>query len=254
MNSILFVWKPLGWTPLKAVTVFKEKNPEYKNATISYAGRLDPMAEGLLLLLVEDQNKKRKEYEGLKKTYVIEMVFGLSSDTYDALGVIEKVNAYEMDNNKVENALHDFIGRQKQVYPPYSSKTVLGKPLYWWARTNRISEIELPTREIEIKSITQLTQKRVSVEKICQKMIKAIQRVDGDFRQQQIIASWKKVCNEQKGSFFDVLKLEIECSSGTYMRRLVYDIGVRLGCGALCLSIRRTKLGDHLLKDSIRLA
>ena len=68
-SSLISVWKPQGWIPLRAVEEFKKKSPEYKDVKISYAGRLDPMAEGVLLLLVDEENKKRKVYEGFQKVY-----------------------------------------------------------------------------------------------------------------------------------------------------------------------------------------
>jgi tRNA U55 pseudouridine synthase TruB len=61
------VYKPQGATPLDAVTMFKARHPEYAGSTVSYAGRLDPMAEGLLILLIGDENRNRKHYERLRK-------------------------------------------------------------------------------------------------------------------------------------------------------------------------------------------
>ena len=68
MQSVIPVYKPLGLTPLQAIVKFKKLFPDYANEKISYAGRLDPMAEGLLLLLVGEENKQRNEYEDLSKT------------------------------------------------------------------------------------------------------------------------------------------------------------------------------------------
>ena len=87
-SSVVVVYKPQGWTPLAAVEEFKKSNPSYSDEKISYAGRLDPMAEGPLLLLVGNENKKRKEYEQLKKSYEAEIVLGISTDSFDALGII----------------------------------------------------------------------------------------------------------------------------------------------------------------------
>ena len=92
MKNVIYLWKPVGVTPLQFLNIFKEKHSEYKNETLSYAGRLDPVAEGILIVLVGDENKKREKYLGLDKQYVSEIVFGISTDTFDQLGLITNVN------------------------------------------------------------------------------------------------------------------------------------------------------------------
>ena len=59
MNKVINLYKPVGFTPLQAVERFKEENVRYKKEKISYPGRLDPMAQGVLLLLVGDETKKK---------------------------------------------------------------------------------------------------------------------------------------------------------------------------------------------------
>jgi tRNA pseudouridine55 synthase len=70
MEQVITVNKPIGLTPLQAVTQFRKKFPLYASEKIGYAGRLDPMAEGLLLLLVGDNNKTKEQYEQLDKEYL----------------------------------------------------------------------------------------------------------------------------------------------------------------------------------------
>ncbi len=252
-DKVIAVIKPVGKTPLWAVERIKTLNPGLKNTTVSYAGRLDPMAEGVLLLLIGDENKKRREYEGLTKTYIVKIVLGLSSDTFDTLGIVGSINTTKIGINKIKKILKEFIGKKTQIYPPYSSKTVRGKPLYWWAREKRLSEIELPKRDIEIKSISLIKHNKVLIDTLYKKIIKTIHNIDGNFRQEQITHSWDKVYKDYKGNEFNALTLEVSCSSGTYMRRLCSDLGEKLSCGALCLSIKRTRLGEYTLKDAISL-
>jgi len=59
---------------------------------LTYAGRLDPMAEGVLIILVGDECKKKQKYLGLDKEYEIEVLFGLETDTQDILGVIKRID------------------------------------------------------------------------------------------------------------------------------------------------------------------
>ena len=155
MQSHILLNKPQGLTPLQAITAFKKQHPLYQKEKLSFAGRLDPMAEGLLLVLVGNENKKRREYEELPKTYQFELLLGISTDTYDCLGRIEKVQAVIIPEQKeIEKIFSIFKGTRTQPYPPFSSKTVNGKPLYYWARKNKIGEITIPMKEITITSLT----------------------------------------------------------------------------------------------------
>ncbi len=251
MNNTINIWKPVGLTPLQAVNKFKEKNPEYLREKISYAGRLDPMAEGILILLVGEENKNRDKYLALKKTYESEIIIGVSTDSFDSLGLIKKVDSIKIRQDKIINVLNKFIGKQKQIYPPYSSKAVNGKSLYWWARNNKLGEIEMPVRNIEIYLINLINMDEIKGGDLAGRIIKDIKKVDGDFRQYEIIQSWKKFTGENKNNNFMKIKIEVSCSSGTYVRRIASSLGEKLGSGAFAVSIKRTMIGDIKQKDCI---
>lgn len=241
MEKVVAIWKKIGQTPLEAVVDFKKKNKAYQSEKISYAGRLDPMAEGVLLLLIGTENKKREKYEGLKKSYEVEVLFGLETDTYDKLGIVREVGL-QVVREEVEQQLLSFTGRIDQKFPPYSSKPVGGKPLYWWARKDRLSEVEIPTHEIEIFTIKMMGWRKIKTKDLAEQAIKDVLLVQGDFRQEAIVNSWKKIGEQDKA--YDVMRLWIECSGGTYMRQLAHDLGEKVGSGAMCLSIKRTSLGE----------
>lgn len=252
MEKIIPIWKPIGLTPLKSIELFKLKNPIYADVTLSYAGRLDPMAEGILLLLVGDENKNREKYQGFSKEYISEIVLGITTDTFDAMGIIKEVgDGSPLLEKEVSRVINSFAGKQKQKYPAYSSKPVNGKPLYWWARQDRISEIAIPEKEIEIFSIDIRQKTTVSSQALVNEIIKRINLVDGDFRQDEIIEIWEKFGQDYQDTQFVKLEIKVTCSSGTYIRSLASDIGEKLGCGAFALSIKRTKVGDYSLGDSI---
>lgn len=246
------VIKPLGKTPLWAVEKLKEQYPHLASKKISYAGRLDPMAEGILLLLIGEENKNRKAYENLPKEYKTQIVLGISTDTFDELGMVENINSNIPPEREVVASFEYFIGKQRQLYPPYSSKTVGGKPLFWWARQERLKEIVIPAREIEIKSIVLNSYKTISFEKLHQQIEKNIKKVEGNFRQEEILALWKEVYKKNVSCELTVIELEIVCSAGTYVRRFASDLGKRLNCPAFCLSILRTKIGDFDYRDALR--
>ena len=248
MKKIMYVWKPVGITPLEAIQVFKNENPEYKREIISYAGRLDPMAEGILILLIGEENKNRDKYLKFDKEYEAEIIIGISTDTYDGLGLITSKNFKNVSKKEIQNKLKEFLGKQNQKYPPYSSKTVDGKPLYWWARKKRIKEIIIPEHIIKINSLDLINMDSISMSELKTKMINQVKKINGDFRQEEIIKSWGNLKNDKK-----LLKIKIiaSCSSGTYIRGIANDLGKRLGIDAFAYSIIRTRIGDKEKSDCL---
>ena len=79
-----------------------------------------------------------------------------------------------------------------------------------------------------------------------------ISKVNGDFRQHEILVLWKQYLFGDAGGRYFLGKFSAHVSSGTYIRGLVNDIGNTLGCGATTLSIKRNKVGDYKIEDSIK--
>src|SRR6185437_6426136 len=151
LPKIIGVYKPIGLTPLEVIKKLQESKPELTTVKIGYAGRLDPLAHGLLLLMIGEETKKREKYLSFPKKYRFEVAFGVSTDTYDLLGLVTTSKRKPLSTNVnliVNTFVNKHLGKQIQHYPPYSSKTVHGKPLYWWARNSRLHQIEIPKREI----------------------------------------------------------------------------------------------------------
>jgi len=148
MQKILELYKKEGETPLEAIEEFRKKNLEYSDVKMTYAGRLDPMAEGVLLVLVGDECKNKENYLGLDKEYEFEILHGIQTDTYDILGLPAKSGTSDVPQIEIEtsntsiDAIEKSKGKFTQKYPPYSSMTVQGKQLFQWAREGRLDEIE----------------------------------------------------------------------------------------------------------------
>lgn len=240
MKKVILINKKEGETPLEALEVFRSKNRLYKNLPMTYAGRLDPMAEGLLLLLSGEECKQKDKYIGLKKEYEFSVLFGFATDTYDILGKVLKTKSVEnLDIKKVKKELSKFKGKIIQKYPPYSSRTVAGKPLFTYARNN--IAVEIPEKEVTIQNISIKKIEKINSKKILTNIEKRIAKVKGDFRQKEILKIWKKVL-ENKNSYF-VGYFNIKCSSGTYVRSVANLLGDKLDIPTLAFSIKRTKIG-----------
>lgn len=247
MKKVLLLHKQLGETPLEALTYFQEHHREYVDETLCYAGRLDPQAEGLLLVLVGDECQKREEYQNLEKQYEFSVLFGIETDTYDVMGMVTHVDARPKTVD--EQAILDrFAGVFEQETPPYSSATVEGKPLYWWARQGRLAEIALPKKQIVINELEIYNARQVQLRDLVPEIIRRVQLVNGDFRQEEIVRRWHEIESQYGDASFPLLQFRIRCSSGTYVRALAHEMGKPYG-GALAYSIKRTAVGRYILSD-----
>jgi tRNA pseudouridine55 synthase len=232
------IWKEIGETPLEALERFRATRPELKDEPMTYAGRLDPMAEGELLILIGDECKNREKYLVLDKEYEVGIVFGVSTDTHDALGIASMVDLRSADSKLYD--LSRYIGTFSQGYPAFSSRTVNGIPLHVLARSGDLPE-EMPIKEVEIYSIELLEISKISAFELKAQIFNTIDKVKGDFRQEEIKARWSEVLTDPNAAF-ETIRIHVNCSSGTYMRSLAHRIGKNARCGAFAVSIKRTKV------------
>ncbi len=224
-------YKNLGETPLECLERVRAEYGKNKDIPMTYAGRLDPMAEGLLIILVGDECKKKEDYTKLDKEYEVEVLFGISTDTYDTLGLIENVEKKNFDLPDFQK----YKGKFTQEYPRYSSKILAMKEV----------PDEMPTKDVEIYLIEHIGTKAFSGQRIADTARENIKKVIGDFRQEEISAKWVEFGKNNPITKFIVLKLKVACSSGTYMRSLADRIGKDVGIPALAFSIKRTRVNGY---------
>ena len=250
-NKVILLNKKEGETPLEALEAFRSQNKKYKDIKMTYAGRLDPMASGLLLLLAGEEVKNKEKYLKLPKEYEFEVLFGFATDTYDILGKVTHslirtnrriVQGAELEK-KIRANLKFFTGKFIQKYPPYSSKTVKGKSLFQYARAGE--EVEAQRREVFVKSLKLLKIRKISNTSILQKTRIRIKRVKGDFRQKEILKIWHRKLKVGKTNPLFIASFRIKCSSGTYVRGIANSLGEKMDIPALAYSIKRTKVGRY---------
>lgn len=278
-SKVFYLDKSVGETPLEILDEFKEtdtflnwqkeakaicgkrvvRKKGCSKIPLAYAGRLDPMAEGRMLILAGEACKEREKYLGLDKEYVFEVLLAFESDSADILGLIKNDKEYgEIDALKLEKKLpqilKNMMGKRKMKYPAFSSKAVNGKPLFLWALEKRLDEIEIPSKEVEIYDIKSLGVRNISsqvLKKVVFRKILSLKTVDveskrlgEDFRRVEVLNSWEKSLSEFPSEMnFTVIKIQTTVSSGTYMRNLASEIGEALGTTGLAYSIKRTKMG-----------
>ncbi|MEK7109151.1 MAG: hypothetical protein AAB919_01830 [Patescibacteria group bacterium] len=252
-GGVLNLYKQLGETPRECLERLRHKHRQYEHEVLSYAGRLDPVAEGVMLCLVGAANKRRETYLDLGKEYVLDVLLGFSTDTYDVLGrVMETGDASAVRRIAIQKALNEFRGKVQQQYPPFSSKTVEGKSLFEWARNNALSALVLPSRSVTIHDITIEGIYKVKEPLLLEYIETSVGKVNGDFRQEEIVRTWKRHLKSDGTREFKAATIKIDCTSGTYARSIAHGLGQELGVPALALHILRTKVGDYSVEKSLK--
>lgn len=247
---ILNLYKKEGETPLQRIERYKLDNPLSKNDKMTYAGRLDPMAEGVLIVLTGSDVHKKDDFLHLDKVYEFEVLWGVSSDTYDILGETVFGGGVPTDIELIEDT-QKFVGAIELPYPAYSSKTVWGKPLWTLARAGELSELEFPKRSMNIKGHEFNGTRTISSEDLSSQVKKRISTIVGDFRQEEILISWREGLKSNNKSQYAISKFTAEVSSGTYIRSLAVRIAEKYNTKALAWTIRRTKVGDYEISNSV---
>ncbi len=252
----VLLYKEVGQTPLEAITAWKAANPAYTNIPASYAGRLDPMAEGMLLVLLGEECKRQENYRGLDKEYEIEVLLDFSTDTGDVLGMPTYADKETLPSPaEIKKVLKEQTGTKFVAYPAFSSKTVEGKPLFLYALEGTLSTVEIPRHNETIYSIKQRSLSETPAEELharIQSMLSKAPRSDepskelgADFRQDEIREEWRSLFGKIPNRSYTILTLSVVCASGTYMRTLAERIGANLDTKGLCLSIKRTRIGKR---------
>lgn len=156
MNGILLVDKPRGWTSHDVVARIRSilKNEAGQKIRVGHSGTLDPMATGLLVLLIGKATKQQAELTKLNKIYEAEITLGATSDTDDAEGNIKVKSRGLMpkpDVGAIKKVLKEFTGEIEQVPPEYSAVHVGGKRAYQEARAGKT--VELKRRKVTVHEI-----------------------------------------------------------------------------------------------------
>ena len=213
-DGIILLNKSKGISSFKAIDELKRK---IKAKKAGHAGTLDPMAEGLMVVMINDATKFSGDLMKKDKEYYVEMELGYKTDTYDSEGkVIEEYKSeIELSDSQIIRTIHSFKGRIKQVPPMYSAIKVEGQKLYDLARKG--IEIERMPRDVEIMNIYKIKIHR------------------------------SKENSSRKISFY------AHVSSGTYIRSLVHDIGEKLKVFATMTKLVRTKIGRLSIEDAVSL-
>lgn len=210
MNGILIINKEKGCTShdivYKVKKIFNEK--------VGHTGTLDPLAKGVLPILIGKGTLCSKYLINHDKKYVVNLALGQKTETADLEGkIIEEKNIPDksLTQSKIEKVLKSFIGKQQQMPPIYSAIKVNGKKLYEYARKGQ--NVEIKPREIEIYDIK-------------------LMNIDAQKKQ---------------------IQFEVFCGKGTYIRSLCEDIAEKLETVGYMESLKRIQVGDFKIEESSKI-
>ena len=146
MNGILVVDKKKGYTSRDIVNIVSKK---LKTKKVGHTGTLDPIATGVLVLLIGKSLKLTEILVSDTKEYIAKIKLGIQTDTLDITrNIVKKYDVGNITKEDITRVLAKYMGKIKQEVPKYSAVHVNGKRLYEYARNN--IEVELPKREVEI--------------------------------------------------------------------------------------------------------
>lgn len=259
-ENVFGIYKPAGYTPLQTLETFRAQKHIPADISLTYAGRLDPMAEGLLLVLAGEAVHRKDEFLKQDKTYVVTALLGVETDSFDLLGMpkIRKNAGRSLDSGteagmtggglgeeKIQCVLQSYIGEKTFPLPLYSSPPVDGKPLFQHAQQNSLQAQNTPTRTTTIYSCTLDALGTAHSDALLTYLHKTSSSIHGDFRQTATLKAWEDLLAAH--TTLQSITCTVRCSSGTYIRSLVQDLGTQLGTAACVYTLLRTQVGTYKL-------
>lgn len=213
--GLVLIDKPEGWTSHDVVARIRRVA---NTRRVGHAGTLDPMATGLLVLGIESATKLLTFIVGADKTYEATIRLGASTITDDResefLNQATPDEVAEVTDQQISNAISELTGNIEQVPSSVSAIKVDGVRAY--AKVRGGDEVKLKSRPVKVSRFD---------------LIGEPQRVDG---------------------LID-LDVIIDCSSGTYIRALARDLGVKLNIGGHLTALRRTRVGGYSIDQAAKL-
>ena len=221
--------KRIGETMDDMIRRFRQEYSIDNKTKVAYAGRLDPLAFGKIILLTDRDIYDKEKYCGKDKTYTCWIVHDFQTDTYDIMGKIVSDKNWEPVYNNVEDLEYE------QQYPMYSSIYVIQdgirKPL-WYYEKNNIKVENMPSKKVKLISSEKISEETISSTELFRIIKDRIERVKKDtYRQEEIIALWSNKIEENKD--YTISKWKFTITSGGYIRYLANQMN---GC---CYDIER---------------
>ena len=220
----------------KSFDVIKDLRKILGIKKIGHTGTIDKDQSGLMVCLINDATKYVDVMQRFDKEYIIEIIFGIDTDTEDIYGkIINKNVKVDIDLDRLQKVCESFLGEYLQIPPMYSAKKIKGKRLLQFAHNDE--EIERKPNKVNIYSIDILTDNQLQIE---------LNNYNAKFFVKTDVSNIEKENNISLKKHY----LKVKCSKGTYMRTLCKDIGKKLGLYATMGSLVRTMNSNFGLNEA----
>lgn len=246
---IIPVYKPLGASSHQLA----KKVGDLYNEKATHTGTLDPMAEGVLVVLTDADRFSKEKWSDVKKTYDFEILLGFTTDSHDLLGLVttnmQETNSKNINPEGIKNILKEIQKKDYQIIPEFSAKRYKGKSYFDFAKTGE--ELPESRQENEIYSLQLQEVLEIHKDNLFNSIFTKLSFISGDFRQIEIINQWKSIEKNTSIDYFFILKCQATTSKRTYIRSIVRDLSYSLQVPATTFSISRIANGSFQIKDCI---
>ena len=242
-SNVIEVYKPIGYN---SADIVRQQQELLNIDKICYAGRLDPMAHGMMKILINQEVKNMEHYLQMDKTYRFKVLIGVSTDTTDVLGLLTKYHPSRFNINRIITSFLITVGTFQQKFHKFSSKPCKSKydgkamPLWYYAKNNKLDDVDIPTKSVTIYDIVfnQYAQHHSNelLTEVLDKLNTLLINGKTGYRTSDIIKQWSSFKVDYT---FDMLTFTIKVSTGTYIRQLVQDVSDALRIPMLAYDIER---------------
>ena len=249
---VLPVDKPYRWTSADLVRKIKIAACRHfgkKNLKVGHAGTLDPLATGILLVCIGPATRRAEELQASAKQYVAGVCFGATTPSYDLEKPIDR--EFSLDGitaDSVRSVLPSFVGKQMQVAPLFSAKSVDGVRAYETAR-RLLREAQARGEAFDPGDILQSS----FIEIYGLELLRFEDSFDAPEPVVPGPGNGRINVADVRGANLRHALIRVDCSKGTYIRALARDLGEALGSGAFLGSLRRTRSGGFRVEDALSL-
>jgi tRNA U55 pseudouridine synthase TruB len=250
-DNVIRSWKPKSQSPNEHLDLIK-KELGYTGKSC-YAGRLDPMASGEMIYLINEKTKECKKYIGHNKTYAFDIVCGFSTDSLDCMGMVQETNLdyntglYDLMKGNIESGKYlKYIQTMPSCssYKAKSKQSGEKKPLWEWKLLDRLDEVDIPKKNVELKSFEIVSQDISTVDNYIKSICEDINRVSSFPRTQlqPIIDQWKEINKNTNGKNIRLIRCSVTVPSGMFVRYLANMIGNDVGIPCHAFDITRNEI------------
>lgn len=208
MDGVIVLNKKEGYTSRDMVNLVGKYLHTKK---VGHTGTLDPMATGVLLIVVGRATKLVNYLTSAEKEYVAEVLLGIDADTLDITGHILQEEECQKTSDEIKNALASMPKKMEQEVPIYSAVKVNGRKLYDYARAGET--VALPTRTVSIPIL-------------------------------ELVGEPNSIAGHTN------FQIHCVVSKGTYIRSLIRDLSLRLQTVGVMKSLVRTRQGAYTLQQA----